>query len=59
MREAQFFMLDFLFERNEQDKISNIYNHPGMLPTYIIFLIAVNCNQFWVKQKKKRLSEIH
>ena len=38
-------MLDFLFERNEQDEISNIYNYPrGMGTTQTIILLAVNCN---------------
>ena len=40
-------MLDFLFERNEQDEISNIYNYPrGRGATQIIILLAVNCNKF-------------
>ena len=39
-------MLDFLFERNEQDEISNIYNYPrGRGATQIIILLAVNCNK--------------
>ena len=38
-------MLDFLFERNEQDEISNIYNYPrGGGSTQTIILQAVNCN---------------
>ena len=38
-------MLDFLFERNEQDEISNIYNCPrGRGATQTIILRAVNCN---------------
>ena len=30
VREAQFLILDFLFERNEQYTISNIYNLQGI-----------------------------
>ena len=38
-------MLDFLFERNEQNEISNIYNYPrGRGATQIIILLAVNCS---------------
>ena len=38
-------MLDFLFERNEQDEISNIYNYPrGRGATQTIILRTVNCN---------------
>ena len=39
-------MLDFLFERNEQDEISNIYNYPRERgATQTIILLAVNCNE--------------
>ena len=39
-------MLDFLFERNEHDEISNIYNYPrGRGATQTIILLAVNCNE--------------
>ena len=39
-------MLDFLFERNEQDEISNIYNYPkGRGATQTIILRTVNCNE--------------
>ena len=52
MRESQVFMLDFLFERNEQDEILNIYNYPrGRGATQIIILLAVNCNKFYAKNK--------
>ena len=38
-------MLDFLFERNEQDEISNIYNYPrGRGSTQTIILQTVNSN---------------
>ena len=36
-------MVDFLFERNEQDEISNIYNHLGRAPNINNILRAVNC----------------
>ena len=46
-------MLDFLFERNEQDEISNIYNYPmGRGTTQIIIILAVNCNYYTINSKK-------
>ena len=49
MREAHFFILDFLFERNEQDVISNIYNPQGSNLHTNCSDKAVNCNSYFFK----------